>query len=395
MSRFSLDTSIALRGFRRTPAFAITVVLILGLAIGMTTAMTSIFRSVLIQRLPVQDEERIVLPRVFDRAGVEIGMLPEQLKQYRQATRTLSNAAGVLHWGATQLPFRNGDHPLVIKRSFVTGNFFDVLGARPVLGRLLHADDEVNGTSHAVVLSYGAWQRIFGGDSSVVGRRLIDSYLGWSYPIAGVAAAGLDYPAETDSWIALSPEYTPLMTVVGRLAPGATATAAASELLAFRKGSSDVIKANMQLARSDAPTFSRVLVGDMWPTLVALTAAVALLLLIACVNVGNLMLVRAAARARELSIRRAIGASYGDVVRQLLVEAGMLAIAGGVVGALCAAALLRALVRLAPPQIPRLDEIGFEPATVVIAMVVTMASVLLFGLLPALSAARVNLAASL
>ena len=104
MSRFSLDTSIALRGFRRTPAFAITVVLILGLAIGMTTAMTSIFRSVLIQRLPVQDEERIVLPRVFDRAGVEIGMLPEQLKQYRQATRTLSNAAGVLHWGAADFP---------------------------------------------------------------------------------------------------------------------------------------------------------------------------------------------------------------------------------------------------------------------------------------------------
>ena len=151
----------------------------------------------------------------------------------------------------------------------------------------------------------------------------------------------------------------------------------------------------MQLARSDAPTFSRVLVGDMRPTLVALTAAVALLLFIACVNVGNLMLVRAAARARELSIRRAIGASYGDVVRQLLVEAGMLTMAGGVLGALCGAALLRALVRLAPPQIPRLDEIRFEPATIAIAMLVTMASVMLFGLLPALSAARVNLASSL
>src|SRR5439155_15132913 len=336
MSRFTGDIRIALRGFRRTPAFAITVVLILGLAIGMTTAMTSVFRSVLVQRLPVQDAAAIVLPRVFDRTGVEIGMLPEQLKEVRRTTRTLSIAAGVLHWGATQFPFRNGDHPLVIKRSFVTGNFFDVLGARPVLGRLLHADDEVNGTSHAVVLSYGAWQRIFGGDSSVVGRRLIDSYLGWSYPIAGVAPAGLDYPAETDCWVALSPEYTPLMTVVGRLTQGATPTAAAAELLAFRKASSDVIKANMQLPRSDAPSFSHVLVGDLRPTVVALTAAVALLLLIACVNVGNLMLVRAAARARELSIRRAIGASYGDVVRQLLVEAGMLAVAGGALGVLCA-----------------------------------------------------------
>ena len=138
MSRFTGDIRIALRGFRRTPAFAITVVLILGLAIGMTTAMTSVFRSVLVQRLPVQDEEAIVLPRVFDRTGVEIGMLPEQLKEFRRTTRTLSIAAGVLHWGATQFPFRNGDHPLVLKRSFVTGNFFDVLGTRPVLGRLLH-----------------------------------------------------------------------------------------------------------------------------------------------------------------------------------------------------------------------------------------------------------------
>jgi predicted permease len=382
------DAKLALCGFRRTPTFAVTAVLILGLGIGMATAMFTVFHAVLVRDLPVRDQNRIVVPRVFDRAGKDVAVSPEELDQIRRATRTMRDVAGVMHWGATAFPFTDGDRQVVLNRAVVTGNFFDVLGARPVLGRLLRSEDDVKGAVPVIVLSYRAWQHDFGGDPRVVGRRLIGQYFGGRYPIVGVAPPGLDYPAGVDFWVSITPLGSALMNVIGRLAPGATPAMVQSEFLPLVKRSRANNPFSVQLVRADARTFPKAVVGDVQPVLVVLTAAVALLLLIACVNVGNLLLLRAVARTRELAIRRALGASAGDIVRQLLVESGMLALGGGVLGLLSAELLLRVLLAHAPAQLPRTDVIRLAGAPLGVATAVTLLSVILFGLLPALSAAR-------
>ena len=391
------DAKVALRGFRRTPTFAVTAVLILGLGIGMATAMFTVFNAVLLRDLPVRDQDRIVVPRAFDQAGTSMQLLPDVLDQMRRGTRTMRDVAGVVYFGASAFPFVDGERQIVLNRSAVTGNFFDVLGTRPLLGRLLRPGDDVKGAVPVIVLSYRAWQRDFGGDPGVVGRSLTDQYWGWHYPIVGVAPPGLDYPAGVDYWVSITPLGGAPMYVLGRLAPGATPATVQAEFLPLvnrsRAAASDTLP--VQLVRADARTLPQVVLGDVRPTLVVLTAAVALLLFIACVNVGSLLLLRASARARELAVRRALGASTGDIVRHLLVESVMLGVAGGALGLLCAEMLLHILLAFAPAQLPRTDVIRLAGTPLGVAAAVTLVSVLLFGLLPALSAARGSVGSTL
>jgi hypothetical protein len=162
------NVQVAIRGFRRNPTFSITAVLILGVGIGMASAMWTVFNAVLVQQLPVLDQDRIILPRTLDAGGVDMGMSPRQLPQLGKEMRTVSSMAGIVHWGTYPFALSDGDRPIVLSQTQVTGNFFEVLGARPVLGRLLRADDDSN--SRVLVLSYGAWQRRFGGNPAVIGH---------------------------------------------------------------------------------------------------------------------------------------------------------------------------------------------------------------------------------
>jgi len=402
MDRLRGDFRFAVRGFRRTPGFFITAVTILGLGIGMSVAMFTVFRAVLVRRLPVVDQDRIaVLWTYRDDPNVELAGTPKELAPWRLEGRTIRDVAGVAHWPPVAAAMLDGDRSLSLIRGMATGNFFDVLGVRPALGRLFHASDDDVGkfdltganASKVLVLSYAAWQSAFGGDSSVIGRTLVEPLLGWKYRVIGVAPAGFSYPVSTDYWIPMWEAWASGVSVfaVARLEPGATLAAARDEYLGIQQR----MHPDVGYRGAHAATFAETVLGNVKPVLTTLTAAVALLLLIACLNVGNLLLLRASGRAREIAVRRALGAAYGDIVRQLFVEALSLAIAGGLLGFGIAILVLDVFVAYAPSTLPRIDSIRLNGAPVLAAMGVSAAAVLLFGMLPALFAARTNLASPL
>ncbi len=389
------DLRQALRALRRAPTFTATAVLILGLGIGMAVAMFTVADTVLLRPLPVRDQERIVLPRIVDPRGVDLMVAPTELDELRRESHTMSAIAGEAHQGAFGFVLLDGDRSLVLRAAWVTGNFFDVLGARPALGRLFRSEDESLTEPSVLVVSYDTWQRRFAGDSAVLGRQLTNPYTRRRYTIVGVAPAGLAYPAGAEYWSPLV--YGGGLDVVARLAPTATPAAARAEFLStmremYRKQHA---RDREVVAGARIRTFSQAVLGDVRPVLQVLTAAVALLLVLACVNVGSLVLLRVATRTHELAVRRSLGATARDIARLLLIETGTLAIVGGSLGFFMAVALLRMLVALEPAGLPRTDLIRLGNAPLAAAVGVTLLAVVLVGVLPALAAAQTSLASPL
>ena len=388
--RLGYDVRIALRGFRRTPAFTAAVVAILALSIGMASTMAAVTDAVLRRPLPVEASSRVVALWPT-RDGTEISLLPDDLERLRRDNRTMRAVAGFVHWGAFPFALMDGDRPLVLAQARVTGNFFDVLGTRPVLGRLLRPEDDVAGAPPVIVLSYAAWRLHFSGDSAVLGRRLHLPSFGLDVTVVGVAQPGLDYPSGTAYWAPLATTGRGVVDLVARLTPNATAAAAGAELLATMQR----LHPELQLSGVDVHALVDAVVGRVRPVLLVLTAAVALLLVIACVNVGSLLMLRASGRAREIAVRRAVGASTADIVRQLVVESAILGLAGGVAGAGMAAALLRVTSAAAPGRLPRADVVAAAGTPIALCAAITLLAVLLCGVLPALVGARGAPAAAL
>lgn len=394
------DLTVAVRGFCRAPSLAISAIVILGVGIGMSVAMFTVFRIVLVDRLPVIDQERLITLSLVSKNGVELPTADGQIEQLQRASTTMRAVAGVFHGGAFTFPLLDGDRPVIPNRAIVTGNFFDVLGARAVVGRLLRKEDDAQGDHgrslqsfmvEPLVISHRAWMAWFGGDTSVVGHRLNDPYASRQFIVVGVAPAGLDYPIGTDYWIPIGP--TGGTDVIARLSSNGTPSAARSEFLAMVVRSDP--QASVLVARADVRSFPDEILGDVRPAFIVLGAAVVLLLLIACVNVGSLLLLRASTRSQEMAVRRAIGAGYGDILGQLVVESLVLAVVGGVLGLACAYSFLRLLLAFAPAQIPRMDLVSLAGAPVGVAILVTGVAVLLFGVIPALMIARGDLASPL
>jgi len=390
------DARLAIRSLGRSPTFALTSVLVLALGIGTATAMFSVLRAVLVERLPVSNPDRLVVLRPVSRGRTRVDPAGTVITDMQRRARTIAAIAGVYHLGSMPLPFEDGARQVVLNRSAVTANFFEVLGARPVVGRLLRAEDGAAGASRVAVISHGAWQRRFAGDQNIVGRKLIEPGTGVELTIVGVAPAGLDYPSHADDWEAESPAATRAQQlVVARLAPRVTRAAAAGEYLSFIKQSETQGLGANTFVGAEAVPFNSEIEGGARPVLWALSAAVALLLIIACINAGNLMLLRATGRARELSIRRALGATYGRLARQLAVESALVAVIAGVLGLALAAALMKILIAAAPRELPRLDLVRLDGHMLGMALAVTSVAVVLFGLLPTTIAARADLAIAL
>ena len=291
------ELRLALRGFRRNPTFTITAVLILGIGIGMAVAMWTVFNAVVLRRLPLPAPDRIVLPRVHDQAGVDIALLQPDVDRIRREGHTMSAVAGYAHGGAHLWPMLDAGRPFPIAGSQVQWQFFQVLGAKPVIGRVLEAGDD--SSSHVMVLSYDAWQRYFNGDPNVIGRHFTQVYLQAQYTIVGVAPPGIDFPTGTDYWSPMP--WAQNLDVIARLAPGATPAMARDELRSLAQTMVRAYGVGVTIGGADAPTLDAAVIGNVRPVLVVLVAAVALLLLIVCVNVGNLLLLRAATRSRELA----------------------------------------------------------------------------------------------
>ena len=391
--RLVQDVRFALRGFRRTPAFTISALLILAIGIGMAVAMFTVYDAVLVQRLPVADQQRIVELYTYQAdPKTDYYLLREDLPKVAATSTTMRAIGGVVHWGAPEAPMLDGDRPLVLNRTTVTGNFFDVLGAHAALGRLIRPEDEPEGAPPVIVISYGVWQHQFGGDPDIVGRKLMEPYARKQYEIIGVAPAGLDYPKGVGVWMPMwQPNAHTSVVAVARLSPGASERMAQAEFF----GTMTRLYPDRKYEGVHAQRFAQAIVGDLKPVLLILASAVGLLLLIACVNVGNLLLLRASSRARELSVRRALGASYADIVRQLGIESALLGIVGGVLGLVVASGLVQALLAAAPRELRRADSIAVSGAPMLIALLVTVAAILVFGVIPALVGSRGQLATPL
>jgi predicted permease len=359
---------------------------ILGVAIGAAVAMVAVTRAVIVERLPVVDQDRLAVLWPYRDATVEVPIFQADVDRLRREAKQLLGVAAYTHWGANATPYRDGDRALVLNRTIVTGNYFTVLGTTPALGRLLRGEDGERGAPGVAVLSYGAWRRNYGGSPAVVGHRLIDAYTLVPRTVVGVAPPGLDFPRGTDVWTNDVVWDFPAIAIA-RLAPGATVRSAAVEFFSLVRPFNPA----RPLVGATGTSFPDLVIGDVRRILWVLTAAVALLFTIACVNVGTLLLVRAGERQRELLVRRALGASAGAIVGQLVVEALALAVAGGALGIVMARMLLGAIAALGPSNLPRLD--ALEPAGLPLGLSIgaTLAAVLLFGVLPAVVTARMSL----
>lgn len=382
---------VSLRSLRRTPGFALTVILTLALGIGLATAVFTVADALLLRQLPVRDQDRLVVlwGQAPDQAfNYPLGL--DDAREFARRSRSLERVAFFAYYGAGPKPIRDGDQISRLRRALVSGEFFDVLGAQPALGRTLRATDDVAGAAPVLVLSYGAWQRRFGGDPHVLGRQVLTYDDGVAYTIIGVMPRGLDYPSGTDFWAPVVPSTIPKdLYVIGRLAPGRTGADARDEMTAFL-GRAEASPWQRDL-RGVVHTLPRIVLGDVRPALIVFAVAAGLLLLITCINVANLLLVRGLARVREIAVRSALGASRGRVMGQLLTENALLAIAGGAIGVAVAAGAVRGFIAYAPAGVPRLDEIQLNAAALAGAVVITGVAMVLFGLAPAVMTSRAAL----
>ncbi len=390
------DLLYAFRTLRKRPGFVAIVVGTLALGIGANTAMFTIVNSVLLQPLPFQHPEQLVSLNGSFSGGDEAAISPPDFLDYRAANTVFSSFAGRV--GGNTMISGDGD-PERVATWAITSNFFSTLGVAPLIGRGFLPNEE-EGTGHDVlVLSNALWKRRFGGDPRVLGKSIIAD--GHGRTIVGVMPPLLDrtFPAELWRPIEFHMPNTSIrrfhfMRAVGRLKPGVSIPAA--------KAAMDVVSKQLEITypenaswRLRLRSYREVVVGDVGRALTILLGAVGLVLLIACGNVASLQLARATARQGEIALRTALGASRTRLIRQLLTESLLLAVAGGAAGLALAWVVIRGVRVMAEGILPRLAEIRIDPTVLVFTGVVSLATGLIFGLAPAIHAARSDLARSL
>ena len=397
MTAILQDLRHAVRTLFKQPGYAATAMLTLALGIGFSTATFSVVNAVVLRPLPFEQPEELVrllernLPR-FPRFSVS----PGHYLFWRQHATSFTDI------GAWATQFVNVDaaglDPVRLRADRVSVNLLPLLGVEPRLGRSFDADDERGDRPAVVLLSHGVWQQYFGGSPDVVGRALrLDRQ---PVTVAGVMGADFRFPsAETDIWVPLV--FTPVerqnfgshyMGAVGRLKPGVAIEAAGRDMQQVSRRLAEVNPGSKgwDVLLFDLQTF---LAGDLRTPLFVLLGAVALVLLIACSNVANLLLARGASRQKELAIRSSIGASRARLLTQLFVEQLVLAAASGAAGVLLAGWLLRLLVAVMPDALPAFADVRLDPVVLLFAVVLVVLTPLVFGLLPAVQAARPDMRA--
>ncbi|MGZ8379061.1 MAG: ABC transporter permease [Gemmatirosa sp.] len=393
---------VALRALRGTRGFTATAVLTLALGIGLATAVATVADALLLRAMPVRDQDRVVVLWGERRDG-SIAHFPfalEDARSYARSARTLGSAAFAAYEGARPAAVLDGGGITRLRRAHVTGDFFAVLGARPLLGRTLRPEDDVVGAAPVLVLSHAAWQRHFGGDRRVLGRTLPLHADGVAHAIVGVMPPGVDWPRGTEFWAPLVPGKAAPGTdsvfahvdVVARLAPGATPEEAGAEATAWYARGEAPWMADL---RGVATPLPRLVLGDARPAMLAFAAAAGLLLLVTCINVANLLLVRGLGRVREVAVRIALGARRRRVIGELLIEHALLAVAGGALGVVVAIVAVRGFVALAPAGLPRLEEVRPGAGALLAAAALTAAAMLLFAIAPAVLTSRVDVQGAL
>ena len=387
------DIRYAVRKLSRTPGFTTIAAFTLALAIGATTAIFSVIDGVLLKPLPFRDPERVVRVTNLRDGNRMVSSVPDFLDIRAQSKSYASLAA--LDNQAMNLT--GGSEPERISAARVGATFWSLLGVTPQVGRGFAPNEDSQSAARTVVLSDGLWKRRFGGDRRIVGKTI--ALDGNSYTVIGVAPAGFSFPDRPDVWIPLVFAQDDLnpdgrgahwMGIMGRLAPNVTVTQATSELVTItRRLEQQYPESNTNMSGAVIP-MQEYLVGDVRPALYVMLGAVAFVLLIACANVANLLLVRAASRESEMAVRTALGAGAWRLVRQLVIESVLLAMIGGVFGTLLALWGVDLLLSMAPNGLPRINEVTVNGSVLVFTAGVTAVTGVLFGLFPALHAARAN-----
>jgi predicted permease len=404
METLAADVRYAFRMMRKNLGFTAIALAALALGIGANTAIFTVVNTVLLQPLPYPQPERLVaLGRKFPQGETYSNSIPKYMA-WRQ--NHVFQTMALFDQQGPGLSLGNSDRPEHVQATHVSKDYFQLFGAGPLVGRTFTDSEDLPGGAKVAILSYGVWQSRFGGDRSLVGRPIVLN--GEPYTVVGIMSASFHSDPAADVWIPLqadpnSTNQGHYLRMAARLSPGVTLSQAQAEMKVvgerFRRANPKWMDNNESVA---VVPMRDALVGEAKTPLFVLLGAVGLVLLIACSNVANLLLARAAGRQREIAVRSAIGASRGQVLRQLLTESTLLAVSGGLLGFALGSWGVRVLLLLVPGNIPRLTDpngAAIIPAldwrVAAFTLGVAVLTGVIFGLFPALHASKLDLASTL
>jgi putative ABC transport system permease protein len=387
------DARYGVRQLTKSPGFAAVAILTLALGIGATSAMFSVINGVLLRPLPFPDADALVrVNEVVPQYG-RLSVAPATFLDWR-AQNTSFERIVALQSGSATFTGANGAERLT--NALVSWDFFDMARVPPMLGRTFREDEDVPGRNDVLILSHAMWQQRFGGDRTVIGRAI--TLNGTPATIVGVMPPEFQFPRDAEYWTPIALDRTKpsrgahFLAVIARLKSGVPVAQAATEMkMISERLASQYPKEGAEESAEVIPLLEQI-VGGARQSLLALLAAVGVVVLIACANVANLLLVRASVREKEIAIRTALGAGKARLIRQMLAESLVLALGGGTLGILLAFGVLRPIQTLSAGSIPRVQDIAIDGPVLLFACAVSVATGILFGLAPAWQASRAGIA---